>query len=137
MSTKFGSQQKQSPEDNTGGGRTNTSASRYNHISITDLAIAFVLCCHLHLHGRCVHSHYVQTSYGCIPIDIIKLFISINQSVQILKEPHASTREVLGCGVYINNPSRLYPAVNSIFVAACIVSMYKAGIAIIKICIYK
>ena len=32
MSTKIGSQQKQSAEDNTGGGRTNTSASRYNHI---------------------------------------------------------------------------------------------------------
>jgi len=31
MPTKFGSQQKQSPEDNTGGGRTDTSASRYNH----------------------------------------------------------------------------------------------------------
>jgi len=30
MTTKIGSQQKQSPEDNTGGGRTNTSASRYN-----------------------------------------------------------------------------------------------------------
>jgi len=30
MSTKFGSQQKQSPEDNTGGVRINTSASRYN-----------------------------------------------------------------------------------------------------------
>jgi len=32
MSTKIGSQQKQSPEDNTGGRRINTSASRYNHI---------------------------------------------------------------------------------------------------------
>jgi len=31
MSTKIGSQQKLSPEDNTGGGRTNTSASRCNH----------------------------------------------------------------------------------------------------------
>jgi len=30
MTTKIGSQQKQSPEDNTGGGRTNTSASRGN-----------------------------------------------------------------------------------------------------------
>jgi len=34
MSTKFGSQHKQSPEDNTGGGRTNTSASRYNHMQV-------------------------------------------------------------------------------------------------------
>jgi len=33
MSTKIGSQQKQSPEHNTGGGRANTSASRCNHIS--------------------------------------------------------------------------------------------------------
>jgi len=32
VSTKIGSQQKQSPEDNTGA-RTNTSASRYNHIT--------------------------------------------------------------------------------------------------------
>ena len=32
MTTKIGSQYKQSPEDNTGGGRTNTSASRYNHM---------------------------------------------------------------------------------------------------------
>ena len=31
MSTKIGRQQKQNLEDNTGGGRTNTSASRYNH----------------------------------------------------------------------------------------------------------
>jgi len=30
MSTKIGSQQKQSLEDNTGGRRTNTPASRYN-----------------------------------------------------------------------------------------------------------
>jgi len=33
MSTKIGSHQKQSPTDNTGG-RTNTSASRYNHIRV-------------------------------------------------------------------------------------------------------
>jgi len=33
-STQIGSQQKQSPEDNTGGARTNTSASRCNHVYI-------------------------------------------------------------------------------------------------------
>jgi len=32
ISTKISSQQKQNPEDNTGIGRTNISASRYNHI---------------------------------------------------------------------------------------------------------
>ena len=34
MSTKIGSHQTQSPEDNTRGGRTHTSASRYNHSNL-------------------------------------------------------------------------------------------------------
>jgi len=39
MTTKIGSQQKQSPEDNPEGGRTSTSASRYNHIEITCVSV--------------------------------------------------------------------------------------------------
>jgi len=38
MSTKVGSQQEQSPEDNTGG-RTSTSASRYNQIGTDPTSI--------------------------------------------------------------------------------------------------